>query len=750
MPAETLFTVPLAKDWITKLWKHWSTIRESRRQELEEIRNLFGNPELLARSYIEPDCQRTNPADHDEDEPQHSFRQPIHKWLSPFLKGEFRERDGRNVLFVLSDAGMGKSSLLMMLKLTHMMHFWPDGLDFQLLKLGPETLEAVEALKSRSKTVLLLDALDEDETAWGLIEERLDDLLHATKSFRQVIITCRTQFFPEGGETPYERPEKVEVAGFVCNLIYLSPFSDEQVEAYLQKRFPNSWMVRLRKLATKSDNAQLEDARGLVRPMRSLRMRPMLLSHIDVLLESEATGLTEFSVYDTLIDCWLLREERKIRGGPTREQLRDACMAVAMYLQTGGKRTLSEDELRELAESVPEAELIQEIDVGGRSLLNLTSDRSYRFAHYSIQEFLVARRLVTDERKAEGEILRGTDQLLRFLYSWACEAPRERFPEIPWARLDCSGVKALGDVGLAGADLSGVTMPQFLRGVDLSGADLRRADLRVADLREADLREADLREAQLGGVKLDGARLQGAQLDPQTRNGIEFVFVPGGKFVLGANDIGDASKPVHTVELSQFWIAKYPLTNEQYGRFLEATDHRKPEHWSEKKFNKPDQPVVGVSWHDAMAYCSWAGFELPTEAQWEAAARGTDGHRYPWGDDHPSRELANYDSNEGATTPVGAYPKGAGPYGTLDQAGNVWEWCRDEFAAQAYRGRDGKKDPVVLGKDDSDETADRVLRGGAWFDPSGDLPSAIRGGDRAGDRDRSFGFRVLCGSVPEP
>ncbi len=234
------------------------------------------------------------------------------------------------------------------------------------------------------------------------------------------------------------------------------------------------------------------------------------------------------------------------------------------------------------------------------------------------------------------------------------------------------------------------------------------------------------------------------------QDGSVLVYVPGGEFRSGTDeDLEEIAelfqgKPEHRVILSPYWIGKYPVTNAQYGRFLEQTpDQRKPEYWDNKQFNQPEQPVVGVNWGDAVSYCAWAGLELPSEAQWEAAARGPDGRSYPWGEAAPSRELANYSGGEGQTTPVGAYPKGAGPYGTLDQAGNVWEWCADAWHEHAYRDRDGQRDPVAEG-----DAGVRVVRGGSWAYPSGDLHAAIRGWYRAESRYQVQGFRV-CRFGPE-
>jgi formylglycine-generating enzyme required for sulfatase activity/predicted MPP superfamily phosphohydrolase len=230
-------------------------------------------------------------------------------------------------------------------------------------------------------------------------------------------------------------------------------------------------------------------------------------------------------------------------------------------------------------------------------------------------------------------------------------------------------------------------------------------------------------------------------------SGIVLVYVPGGVYTLGADDISDEEKPVHSVTLNPFWLGKYPVTNEQYGRFLAANpEARKPASWQDKRFNAPQQPVVGVSWEEAQAFCVWAGLALPSEAQWEAAARGADGRRYPWGNEVPTPERANYGRREGRTTPVGAYPLGAGPFGALDQAGNVWEWCEDVWASAAYRGRDGSVNPVST----KDDLAVRSLRGGSWNLEAGHLPAAWRFGGWALDRDQDFGFRCVSWSRPEP
>lgn len=221
------------------------------------------------------------------------------------------------------------------------------------------------------------------------------------------------------------------------------------------------------------------------------------------------------------------------------------------------------------------------------------------------------------------------------------------------------------------------------------------------------------------------------------KDGSELVYVPGGSYMLGAAEI-QGSRPVHRVQLSPFWIGKYPVTNEQYARFLsENPDHREPSLWADESFNQPRQPVVGISRSDAEAYCQWAGLQLPTEAQWEAAARGLEGRSYPWGHISPNPDLSNFGGNIGNPTPVDFYPAGRGPFKTFDQAGNVWEWCADAWSSTVYQERvEDELDPLVAG-----DFSFCVVRGGSWLNPAQDLRAAIREGATASLCLNNQGFR---------
>ena len=196
-------------------------------------------------------------------------------------------------------------------------------------------------------------------------------------------------------------------------------------------------------------------------------------------------------------------------------------------------------------------------------------------------------------------------------------------------------------------------------------------------------------------------------------------------------DLIESAGPSHQVVLDTYNIDRHEVTNEQYEAFLDATGHPLPRFWDQLGLNGEDQPVTGVSWYDARTYCGWAGKRLPTEAEWEKAARGTNGLAFPWGEVWDSaklrsaesvagRAIGNYNEwtlwrsesmSDGGPAPVGSYPDGASPYGVLDMAGNVWEWVADWYDPSYYT--------TTLEKNPSGPANGtvRVLRGGGWDVP---------------------------------
>ena len=264
------------------------------------------------------------------------------------------------------------------------------------------------------------------------------------------------------------------------------------------------------------------------------------------------------------------------------------------------------------------------------------------------------------------------------------------------------------------------------------------------------------------------------------------VYVPAGEFLMGSTnldlDARDDEKPQHTVYLDAFWIDKTEVTNAMFERFVAAAgyktdaekegwgyaftgsqwetvksvDWRHPHGASTSIKGLDNHPVVLVTWNDARTYCQWAGRQLPTEAQWEKAARGTDGRIYPWGNQTATCDYAVMDDGSGdscgkgiGTWPVGSRPKGVSPYGALDVAGNVWEWVADRYSKNYYA-----QSPTRQPEGPSSGQY-RVLRGGGWLHY---LPTYVRAASRLdispNYRVNDIGFRCVLvpiekGSTPQ-
>jgi len=241
------------------------------------------------------------------------------------------------------------------------------------------------------------------------------------------------------------------------------------------------------------------------------------------------------------------------------------------------------------------------------------------------------------------------------------------------------------------------------------------------------------------------------------KDGSTVIKIPAGTFTMGSTENTD-EKPVHQVHLDEYYIDKYEVTNRQYKQFCDATGRSYP---SDPGFsgmsgyfsNYSDYPVVNVSWDDAAAYCTWAGKRLPTEAEWEKAARGTDSRKYPWGNSELTGRTCNFADkstdyswsdkswNDGHayTAPVGNYQDGASPYGCMDMAGNVWEWCADWYDI-SYYGRSPGSNPTGPSSGSA-----RVGRGGSWLNDAWLMRCASRIRLAPSTRYGNLGFRCAGG-----
>ena len=252
---------------------------------------------------------------------------------------------------------------------------------------------------------------------------------------------------------------------------------------------------------------------------------------------------------------------------------------------------------------------------------------------------------------------------------------------------------------------------------------------------------------------------------------LETVRIAGGPFLMGWNQGAPEERPAHVAHVETFCLGRTPVTNQDFLAFLAADGYRQedfwlsdgwqwiqqkqiraPAFWGHPQFGRPEQPVVGVTWYEALAFATWLAAEtgqpwrLPTEAEWEKAARGADERLWPWGHHFDVTRANVADSGLGATTAVTTFPQGATPDGLLDMAGNVWEWTASRWGRAwqnleyhyPYASTDGREDPQGRFA--------RVMRGGSWFDRWQESRATKRGRYLPGSRASNIGFRLAADS----
>lgn len=270
--------------------------------------------------------------------------------------------------------------------------------------------------------------------------------------------------------------------------------------------------------------------------------------------------------------------------------------------------------------------------------------------------------------------------------------------------------------------------------------------------------------AAVGPVSLAAGAGEGAngalpEAKPGGKDGAFMVVIPEGAFVMGSNDGAGNERPEHTVWLKAYAIDQYEVTIALYSKFLSSAKHSAPPTWDdEATATAGNRPAVGLSWFDAEAYCKWAGKRLPTEAEWEKAARGTDARRYPWGHMQPFVDIANYNRGawvsdaitlaavtsgvEGMSVRHGTKEGGRSPYGLFHMAGNAAEWVADWYDREYYQ-KSPEKNPTGPATGEK-----RVIRGGSWADVPMALRTTARISAEPDFQDRTLGVRCAMDAAP--
>jgi len=626
-----------------------------RKYKLEEDLRPQFDPVSIRKNnkfYIKTQFQNASPTRMEEPRHTHSF---VAKGkLIPFFLKVFKAKYlTERFYIILADSGMGKTTFMINLYM-RVISFWNfrrgKKLKIKLLRLGSEdSLSIVKAIEGidMQDTVLLLDALDEDPFIISKSNEisdeeafhnRVSEIIRVTKKFKHVIITCRTQYFPGQEDDPYElsvqRPD--EKGFYKLNKIYISPFDDIEVKHYLNKKFPfwKIWNKEKKNRAIK-----------IVKNSPNLVVRPMLLNYIELLVEDGDMYNTTYSIYNTLIEKWLIRESEKRKYLSSERSafitnLRDVSeqTALTIYEQRKLLRGLFINKVQIISIAKDHNIELKPNELTGQSLLTCDGQGNWKFAHRSILEFFLARKAIND---------------ISFFH-------------------------IINMTGFAGMDMT------------------------------------KLFYEEMG----------------------EWVFVNGGEFQIGdeQKDLLRSYIMLKKVSVNSFYIGKTQVTQKFWFEIM----NENPSFF--KGVN--NRPVEQVSWNDINVFLSRLNaktgkeYRLPTEAEWEYAARGGDKQTgYLYSGSNNIEEVGWYQKNSEDITHT-VKQKQPNELGIYDMSGNVWEWVQDSWE-ESYQTLpiDGK---AWEEKDNSLYT----YRGGCYFDREKGCRVANRDRANADFRGKFLGFRL--------
>ncbi len=577
--------------------------------------------------------------------------------------------------------------------------------------------------------VLLLDGLDE---ASGKTERECIARLfeRATAAYRQCRFVVTTRPLSFSG-----------LAGFVT--VQIEPLELAAIERFLDRwcrsLFPESAAAAGRLLE------ELQDALRARPEIRRMARNPVMLTALAVVHWNERRLPEQRAdLYDSIL-VWLARAREKRPGRESAERCLTLLQQLALAMQNHPKGRQVQVEKGWAAGELGPSGLtfIEQEEVDSGIIVSRGSD--VRFWHLTFQEHLAARRIAGMTDSDQHELLLGGDRIYRPEWREVVLLLAGVLIRQGRAKVDGLFAAVLGQVGRSLVDQARCAglLGAIVR--DLHPLDYRAEDPRYKEVLETVLQIFDVAKAASIAfeVRLEAAEALGQAGDPRLTAGL-WVDVAGGEYLLGAQEedrtlpnydvwANREDGPVRRVTLRPFQMGRYPVTVSEYQRFVEADGYGERRWWSAGGFGEygevpdwpeqllhPNQPVVAVSWFEASAYCAWACVRLPTEAEWEAAARGKQGRIYPWGDEKPDAASARIAPDVGRVTPVGLYPAGATPEGIQDMVGNVEQWVSDWYT----------------------EGEVRVLRGRAFLASSRGLRAAIRVGWPPDARISYIGFRV--------
>jgi len=625
--------------------------------------------------------------------------------------------------------------------------------------------------------MVLLDGLDETPTRQQR-EDVADLVVQAARRFAdcRFVVTSRPPAF-EG---------KAVLPDFTT--VWIDPLEDAAIQGFLTRWCRALFAGSERQAQQHCD--ELLKALGSRPEIRRMARNPVMLTALAVVhWHEKRLPEQRADLYESII-TWLSRSREKRSGRLPAEVCINRLQELALAMQNHPEGRQVQVPRHWAAERIaPEwpqrpgqyerlriqtAETFlaeEELDSG----IVVRRGDDIRFWHLTFQEFLAARAIAARADQEQDPILLAPpDHPSLYLPSW-----RE-------VVLLLAGV--LYKQGRRKVDAFVSTVLEAIRGDGTLADQARCAGLLgavVRDLAAVGYQPIDARYQQLMDRVMaifDAGRSEGIDIkvvieagealgqagDPRFTEAAakdNWITIPAGEFLMGAQKdhpdqpnfdpaAYDDESPVHRVSLDAFRIGRYPVTVGEYLRFTEAGGYQDETLWSEGGFGRwpapegweeqadyRNRPVTGLSWFEAAAYAAWMNCRLPTEAEWERAARGPDGHRYPWGDVEPDSSRMNYaDSGIGHPTPVGVYPRGATVEQIQDMAGNVWEWCgdwwRDNYAHNA-----ADSNP----KGPSSGSA-RVLRGGSWVSFAGNCRSTYRFSFVPDVRNDYIGFRLVSSS----